>query len=84
VKAELAEAAAARDQTILDYISDLVATADECGLHDGLSNNSQSFVTAKTADADAIRDIAVKYDKRQWEVLYELHRRAKPPAGLTR
>lgn len=68
--------ARARRLSISGYLASLLRHAEDEIVTERLSKTAQSFVPMRPEDAGALRDLARQFDRRQWEVLLELHRRA--------
>lgn len=52
----------------------LVHLAEDEAFHARLAKTEQSFIMMRTPDVEIVRELAVQFDRRQWEVLFELHR----------
>ncbi len=74
VRAVLAEGAAARKISLSEYMASLVGHSKDPQVEERLSKIEQSFVTMRTEDVDIVRELSRQFDRRQWEVLLELHR----------
>jgi len=72
---ELAEAAAAQGQSLASYLETLTASTAvvDLGLLSGACLGS-TYVNPRPPEAELVRELAKRYNKRQWEILHELHR----------